>query len=319
LDAEKGLALEQRSVAIDENALPDGHPRRVLDLRDLAGFYEFRKPVEADRLYQQALSLLDTAQGLTSLERMFTYSSAADFYDRQKNLSQAEALYRQAVDASQHLQLSMRIWPLNMRAQLARVLAEEGKRDEAHALLNEPPEPIPAPPFYDTYSPRPDLSGPMGDLARAGQYVQEGNPEDAEISYLSAVSALEGMKSESMQVDGLLEETLNGLAGLYNTQHCYAESETLYLRAFRLWEADASAPHPTRPAPYPSLQPLMLMYKDQGRLPEIEPLYLRAIDLLEQRSKTDDFTVGLIANCKSGRSEPCASLRGISARRDLFL
>jgi len=288
-DAEKGLALEQRSVAIDENVLPAGHPRRILDLRDLAGFYAFaHQPAQAERLYQQVVSLLDTMQGLTSLERMFTFMTVADFYEHQKNFSKAEALYRNAVDASASLQPSLRSTALMARSGLARVLGEEGKQDEAHALLNEPTPPILPPPVPGTSVPRPDLSAPMAEIAQAAQYASGRNFQGAEASYLRAIAALEKMNHPA--ATRYLIATLDGLGELYRQQHRDADSEAVLLRAFRLWEAAANAPGTKRAAP-PDLQTLLLIYKDEGRLGEIEPLYTRALEIEEQLPEKNDFVV----------------------------
>ena len=88
----------------------------------------------------------------------------------------------------------------------------------------------------------------------------------------------------------LVAIALNNLANLYRDEGKYAEAETLYVRARRIWEQHRAPGDAQAPLPFSNLERLYAkllgnlaaLYKDQGRYAEAEPLYLRAIALLEQ-------------------------------------
>jgi tetratricopeptide (TPR) repeat protein len=291
-DGSKALALQERAVTLDEIALPPDHPRLVLEVRELADYYaSAHKLPEAERCYQRALSIMENAQGLTNLERMFTYMNAASFDEEQKKYAPAETLYRQALSAAANLQPSLQEWSLRVRAQLALVLREEGKPEEAHALLDEPTAPIPAPPVGEGPAAGPDLSAPLSEMVRAKQYASEGNQQQAEALYVTAVSMLE--KVNHPWAEGNLLGALVALGDLYRREQRYSDSETSLLRAFALWERIAGAPRSKLAASPLALGTLEALYTNQDRLPEIEPFYQRTIQVQERMLGTDDLAISI--------------------------
>jgi CHAT domain-containing protein len=74
-------------------------------------------------------------------------------------------------------------------------------------------------------------------------------------------------------------ESLNNLAGLYESQGRYEEAEPLYRRALDIFERELGVNHPNTAA---SLNNLALLYLNQGRYEEAEPLHLRALEIHER-------------------------------------
>jgi tetratricopeptide (TPR) repeat protein len=291
-DPKKALALQKRVIEIDRIALPPGHPRVILDLRQLAQYYEFAEmPEEAEATYQRVLELTQNSTGMTSLDRVFTYSGIAAFYDKRKQFSQAEALYRRALDFASQLQPSLAVWSLNVRSQLAHVIAEEGNPNQADAVLAAPTPPIPAPRPPGAPAVRHDLSGPLSDLSRAKQYESDGEQQDAERSYMKAVSALQNMNDPGVR--GILLSALNQLGDLYVAEHRYAEAESALLRSLSLWEELVTAPGNRFLASPASVGSLDTLYRDQGQPEKIVPLYQHVLDLQEQKLGPDDLLVSV--------------------------
>lgn len=291
-DFKRALKLQQRVIAIDQIALPAGHPRLILDLRQLAQYYEFAKmPEEAETTYQRVLDMMQNSTGLTNLDRVFTYSDIAAFYDRRKQFSQAEALYRQALDFASRLQPSLAEWSLNIRSELAHVIAEEGNPNQAEAALAAPAPPIPAPRRPGARAVRPNLSEPLSDLARARQYGSDGEQQDAERSYLKAVSALENMHDPAVR--GILLSALDQLGDLYRLEGRYAEAESALLRSVALWEELVTEPGSKFAAAPASIVSLDSLYRAEGQPEKVVPLYQQVLAVQEQKLGPNHFLVSV--------------------------
>jgi tetratricopeptide (TPR) repeat protein len=294
-DRQKALALQKHVVAIDEAALPPDHPRLILDLRELANLEVQDDPAEAAAIYQRVLSLMQNEPRLTSIERMFTFMNVAQFYDHRKDFAQAEAFYRQALEAASQLQPTLASWSLTVRSLLAHVLQEEGNTNQADAILAEPPsQPMPAPPVPGGSRVRPDISGPLTDLARAKQFASEANLADAENLDLRAVSALE--KSNDPAVKGEFESALVRLGDVYRQQHRYPEAETMLLRAFDLWVTLASEPGSKFAEFAEPIGGLAQLYKDENQSASVEPVLRRTLALQDRVLPPDNFAIGLTLN-----------------------
>jgi tetratricopeptide (TPR) repeat protein len=291
-DPKKALTLQKRVIEIDRIALPPGHPRLILDLRQLAHCYDSAgMPEEGEATYQRVLDMMQNSTGMTSLDRVFTYSEIAAFYDRREQFSQAEALYRRASDFASQLQPSLAVWSLNVRSELAHVIEEEGNPNQADAVLAAPTPPITVPRPPGAPAVRHDLSGPLSDLARAKQYESEGEQQDAEDSYLKAASALQTMNDPGVR--GILLSALNQLGDLYAAEQRYAEAESALLRSLSLWEELVTARGSRYVAAPASIGSLDILYRDEGQAGNIVPLYQRVLDLQEQKLGPDNVLVSI--------------------------
>jgi tetratricopeptide (TPR) repeat protein len=74
-------------------------------------------------------------------------------------------------------------------------------------------------------------------------------------------------------------DSLNDLAGLYDTQGQYGKAEPLCQRALAIREKALGSAHPDVAQ---SRNNLAELYRVQGRYPEAEPLYQRALAMLEK-------------------------------------
>jgi len=294
-DSQKAVALQQRVIAIDEAALPPADPRFVLDLRELGNLESARDPAGAEATYQRVLSLMQDEPGMTSADRVFTCMSIADFYEGQNKFPEAEALYRQALDAASNLQPSLAEWSLQVRSKLAHVLQEEGNTNQADAVLAEPPAgPIPAPRVPGSSPVRPDLSAPLTDMARANQFASEGNLQDAEAANQRAVSALEKINDPAAK--GNLIAALSRLGDLYRQDRRFPDAETTLLQAFDLWETTASQSGSRAAEFVPTLGPLMSLYKDEGQRSNALPFLQRTLALQDRMLPPNDFAVFFTLN-----------------------
>ena len=74
-------------------------------------------------------------------------------------------------------------------------------------------------------------------------------------------------------------QSLNNLAGLYNTKGQYAQAEPLFKRALVIREKALGPEHPDVAA---SLNNLAALYATQGQYTQAEPLYKRALAIQEK-------------------------------------
>jgi tetratricopeptide (TPR) repeat protein len=202
------------------------------------------------------------------------------------------------LDFASQLQPSLAVWSLNVRSELAHVIEEEGNPNQAEAVLAAPAPPIPAlrPPGAPAV--RPDLSGPLSDLARARQYESDGDQQDAERSYLKAVSALQSMNDPAVCGDSAFR--------VQSARRSVCCGETLCrsgIRAVALPESLGAtrdcARKQVRSCPA-SVGSLEILYRDEGQPEKIVPLYQHVLDLQEQKLDPDNFltsvTLSQLAN-----------------------
>ncbi|MEE8176619.1 MAG: tetratricopeptide repeat protein, partial [Acidobacteriota bacterium] len=104
---------------------------------------------------------------------------------------------------------------------------------------------------------------------------QLGDNTEAEKQFLAAVGEAENFGPK----DPRLAQSLNNLAGLYNSQGKYAEAEPLYRRALAIAEAILGPEHPNVA---PGINNLGALYLAQGKYAEAEPLFQRSQAIWEK-------------------------------------
>ncbi len=104
---------------------------------------------------------------------------------------------------------------------------------------------------------------------------QLGDNQEAEKQFFAAVGEAEKFGPE----DPRLAQSLNNLAGLYNSQGKYAEAEPLYRRALAIAEATLGPEHPNVA---PGINNLGALYLAQGKYAEAEPLFQRSLAIWEK-------------------------------------
>ena len=226
--------------------------------------------VEAELLYQRALSIREQSLGPEHPDVAALLNNLASSYRAQGKHAEAELLYQRALhirEQSQESESSDVAYPLT---NLATLYLEQGKYTEAEPLYqralrireqSQGPE-------------HPDVAYPLNGLANL--YSEQGRYEEAELLYQRALSIREqSLGPEHPDV----ADSLNGLATLYREQGKYEEAESLYQRALRIREQSLG---PEYPSVADSLNGLAIQYKEQGKYEEAEPLYQRALRIKGQ-------------------------------------
>jgi tetratricopeptide (TPR) repeat protein len=80
---------------------------------------------------------------------------------------------------------------------------------------------------------------------------------------------------------------------LYESQGCYSEAESLYLRSLEIKERQLGADHPDVAT---SLNNLAALYQSQGRYSEAESLYVRSLEIRERQLGADHPNVAASLN-----------------------
>ncbi len=283
-DTGQAIALVRRVLVLDEKNLGADHPQLASDLQTLALQSNLTGNVaEAEKLYSRAAKIAEGAEQMKGFHRVMVLAEAGDFYAHQKRYQEAEPLLRRAVELAAGLSPPQRSALFQSRTRLVELLRQEGKEDEADRLLAEP-----APPPPTAAQAGPDLTGALNDSLRARQYKEQGNLREAEVFYRHAISDLEMVPTAGSS----RAQSMVALADICHSEKRDAEAEELYRRAFDIQEKSLT-PQTARNARVLSfVNPLQNFLRDQGRLSEIEPVYLRALATQEQYLGPDDYSLG---------------------------
>jgi tetratricopeptide (TPR) repeat protein len=219
---------------------------------------------------------------MKGFERAMVLGQVADFYTRQKRYQEAEPLLRRALELAAALLPPQRSALFQFRTRLVELLRHEGKEDEADRLLAEPPPPVTA------AQAGPDFTGALNDSLRARQYKERGNIREAELFYRHAISDLEMVPTAGFS----RAQNMVALADICHSEKRDAEAEDLYRRAFDV-QVKSLTPQTAGNARVLSFVfPMQNFLRDQGRLSEIEPIYLGALATQEQYLGPDDYSLG---------------------------
>ena len=123
-----------------------------------------------------------------------------------------------------------------------------------------------------------DRSVPIDLMRLAKQYKDEGKLQESEESYDRAIALLEADPKAVIP----LTHTVDELGEVYHSEYRDSEAENQFVRALNLWEQSAVSLHPdiARRLSFPS--GLQSLYRDQGRLSEMEPIFQRELATLER-------------------------------------
>ena len=281
----KAIRMQQRAVALDQTSLGADSPRLAMDLSELAVLYGPQQPKRASQCYARALTIAKNSPTMTALSRVLLLSQAANFYHMQHNDAEAEKLLRSALGPADALPPNLRSWG-NVRGQLARILLDEGREEEANQLLAGAANPT-RPPLARQTPAQFEPSEAPADIAQAQLDQRENRPEDAERSYNHAMQYLQPMRQPLAQAQ--LALVLDSLAEFLERQGRDTAAETALLRAIALQEQLAST-QGSRWAKF-NLGPLWNLYSDEGRFSDLEPILLQAIATQERVPGPDDLSV----------------------------
>lgn len=278
----RSIALVRRVVALDEKNLGANDPHLAEDYGSLAVLASLTDVIEAEKLHGRAVAIVEAAKEMEPFYRVTILSSAAIFYRQQKEYKEAERVLRRALEFADGLTPAQKSLQLQLRASLADVLDEEGKKDEAEHLIAEP-----APPSNNTQT-NSDTMGAENDALRARQYKERGELKEAELFYRQAISAYEKVPASGFA----LSQSLNELADICHSEKRDVEAEELYRRALNVQEK--SLPFilamNARVLSYPFA--IQNFLRDQGRLNEMELVYQHALAIQEQYLGPNDYSLG---------------------------
>jgi tetratricopeptide (TPR) repeat protein len=268
--------------------------------------------VEAEPLYQRALTIWEKALGLEHPDVATSLNNLAVLYRNQGRYTEAEPLHQRAMtiwekalgqehpDVATSLNNLAELYrhqarykeaePLHQRALAIRekVLGSE-HADVALSLNNlalvyedqgrlEEAEPL----FKRALAiwekvlglEHPNVATSLNNLAVL--YDNGGRYEEAEPLFKRALAIREkalGLEHPSVA------NNLNNLAALYDNRERYEEAEPLFKRALAIWEKALGLEHPSVAT---SLNNLAALYRKQGRYEEAKPLYRRALAIREK-------------------------------------
>jgi tetratricopeptide (TPR) repeat protein len=273
-DPEKAIGFSVRALAIDEAA---SRPDRVgRDLSRLTMLCERQNPTAAEKYTERLLELVTNSPELGNAQRAVFVRNAAEFYRQQGRNEEATTLLKRALQIDENSPRQGEI-----RAELASLYADEGRPEDAELTLRDA---VKAGQAANGKGASPDQSVPADLMRLAKQYKDEGKLQESEESYKRAIALLERDPKAIIPLTHAVDE----LGEVYHSEHRDSEAENQFLRALSLWEQSAVSLHPdiVRRLGFPS--GLQSLYRDQGRLSELEPIFQRELATLERVMGPED-------------------------------
>lgn len=240
-------------------------------LLNQTGLYLWQRAqyAEAERFFQQALSIDEKVRGLEHHDIAIDLNNLATLYEDQGKYAQAERLLQQALAIDQKVLGPDHLDVANSLNNLAWLYYVQGKHILAVPLqkkaltIRE----------RELGSGHPAVAQSLGNLAAI--YRGQGKYAQAEELYKRALAINEqalGLEHPSVATN------LNDLAMLYKDQQNLAEAETLLQRSLAIYNKILGSEHPFTAAPISNLAAL---YSGQGKSIEAEPLFQRALSIFE--------------------------------------
>lgn len=268
-----GTALAERVLEMDEEALGPQDAQVAVDLGQIALQYERRAPEEAGKLFDQALELANTTSKMDCHQSIGLLNNAARFYVQRGQYWDAERALKGLIESASGVPWA-KPFLANGQDLLARVLHLEGKDAEAEEFISASSSAIPQNPK------NPDLSNAFSDLNKARMYKEMDDPPNAELFYRKAIAQFKAAPPR-IGVAPLLSG-LQGLAQICLKQGRNAEAEDILLEDLHLLDSVAGPQMPWAVRMLGSFGQLQDLYRQEGRLNEIEPLYQHAIEIQQK-------------------------------------
>jgi tetratricopeptide (TPR) repeat protein len=266
-------ALSKRVLAINEKAYGADSLRALSNLNNLAAIYESEKRNdEAEKYYKRALEIEDRSPEARLLRMTVVLDNLAQLYLWEHRYADAEPLLERALEiasASPYASAPKLKW---RRDVLASVYSAEGKEAQAETLLAEPAG-------SQGRLQDPDLAEAFDLELRAESFCKQGSLDLAETAYQQAAATVEKVRGpdEANFLPNLLED----LGKMYQEEQRYAEAESVFKRALALCD---KAPGPKNHGQVNDspLYRLLDLYREMGRLSDIEPFFVRMLELQQE-------------------------------------
>lgn len=287
----EAVALTQRALEIDREVFGPDSSRVAGDLSNLALLYDRqRKTDAAEGFFKQALEIARRNQNIDARSTLSVINNFTGFYLRQRRWAETEALLleaRKVCESQAEPQTSPCLPPGG--GLLAEVYRKQGKVNEAEQLIAESVR-------KSEGAGKDATEMAHGLISQGHKFESEKNYSEAERLYRQAIALYE--KNEEPDDPLYLPDELYRLGQVLEKQGQKTEAEKVYLRALELEFSAASPKRPDLPTVM-SASGLLNLYRAQGRLREMEPIFRRLLEtqerLLGPRHANVAFTILMLA------------------------
>jgi len=217
----------------------------------------------------------NTVITLTPLEVARALNNQAKRYYGQGRYREAEPLYLQALEITQHQFGADHPNTIICLGNLASLYYSQGRYREAEPLFQHTLEIRQRQLSND----HPDTATSLNNLASL--YSSQGHYGDAETLYLQALESRQRQLGDDHPDTA---NSLNNLATLYELQERYEEAELLHLKALEIYQHLLGNEHPRTAN---TLNNLAKLYNSQGRYGEAESFHLKALEIRQHQLGND--------------------------------
>jgi len=272
-EAAKAVDLAKQALAADKKAFGPEHPRVAMDFSGLAVFYQGLRDkngeAEAEACLKRAVAILESNPKTQDQQLFAVLNNFWQFYSFEHRYAEAEVVLQRALEVEEKSPERSELDLVNLRLDLAQLYRQEGKEEEAERLSAEIRE-------QHTTRGNVQLTEAINAKRLADQYRGQGNPREAEENYKRSIATLE--EAQNSNFSGLLPQALEGLAEVYVSEGRDSEAQELFKRALNTQEK-AAGEHRDMAEALSFPFALLNFYRDHGRLSEIEPVFLRALEI----------------------------------------
>ena len=266
--------LQQRALAINEEAMGLEHANTAASLAHLAVFYKNQGKYElAEPLFKRSLAIVEEAYGLDHSGVASALDNLAGLYRNQGKYELAEPLFQRAIAIRERVLGPHHPDTAIILNNLALLYKNLGKYELAEPLYQRALEI-----FEKVLGPEhPWTAQNLSNLAVL--YRNQGKYELAEPLYQRTLAIRERVLGPDHPDTA---QSLNNLGFLYYKQGKYELAEPLYQRALAIRERVLDPEHPYTAN---TLNNLANLYQVQGKDEQAKPLLQRAREIKERRQK----------------------------------
>jgi tetratricopeptide (TPR) repeat protein len=263
----------QRALEIDRQVFGPDSSRVAGDLSNLAMIYDVQgKKEEADQFHKQALEVTRRNLKPDAQSTLLILNNFAAFYTRARRWAEAEPLILEGMKLCESLPQPPTTPCSSFRHWLEEVYRGQGRPEEVDTLVSEA-----AIRANGTGENAKEVLDGLNTLAQ--KYEREKNYSQAEATYIRAIAWIE--KNEKADAPVFLPMELFRLGQVLEKQGQKTEPEKLYLRAIGVGLNAASPKRPDLASTFVATG-LLNLYRSQGRLREMEPIYSRILEIQER-------------------------------------